>query len=75
MFNYHRLFLSALALCCVLQVKAASWALERDISVVIADGFGEETIRGIMLGKKVGTFFTTAQVSGTSVDMQAANGA
>jgi len=57
-----------------LQVKAATWALERDVSVVIADGFGEQIIRSIMKGKTVGTFFTKAKAYGTPVDIQAANG-
>lgn len=55
------------------KVKAATWALERDVSVVIADGFGEQIIRSIMKGKNVGTFFTKAKAYGTPVDIQAAN--
>lgn len=55
------------------KVKAATWALDRDVSVVIADGFGEQIIRSIMKGKKVGTFFTKAKAYGTPIDIQAAN--
>lgn len=55
------------------KVKAATWALDRDISVVIANGFGEEIIRGIMTGKNVGTFFTKEKSDGTPVDILAAN--
>ena len=58
-----------------MKVKAATWALERDVSVVVADGFGDQTIRNIMRGKKVGTFFTVAEASPTSVEVQAVNGA
>jgi hypothetical protein len=57
-----------------LQVRAAVWALERDVSVVIGDGFADDTIRGVMRGKKVGTFFTNAVATGISTEEQAAKG-
>lgn len=40
------------------KIKAASWALERGVSVVIGSGFEEMAITRIVQGKRVGTFFT-----------------
>jgi glutamate 5-kinase len=58
----------------MLQVRAAVWALERDVAVVIGDGFADHTIRGVMRGKKVGTFFTKSVATGISTEEQAAKG-
>ena len=55
-------------------MKAATWALEHDVSVVIADGFADKTILDVVHGKKVGTFFTAAKATGTPVEEQAASG-
>ena len=55
-------------------MEAATWALEHDVSVVIADGFADNTILDVVHGKKVGTFFTAAKSTGTPVEEQAANG-
>ncbi|KAK2191166.1 hypothetical protein NP493_58g06033 [Ridgeia piscesae] len=55
------------------KVKAATWALEHDVSVVIADGFADKTILDVVHGKKVGTFFTAAKATGTPVEEQAAS--
>lgn len=40
------------------KVKAATWALDRGVSVVICNGMQEKAIKTIIAGRKVGTFFT-----------------
>ncbi|XP_034481955.1 delta-1-pyrroline-5-carboxylate synthase [Drosophila innubila] len=40
------------------KVKAATWALDRGVSVVICNGMQEKAIKTIVGGRKVGTFFT-----------------
>lgn len=55
------------------KVKAASWALERGVSVVICNGTEEQAINKIMAGKRVGTFFTDHKHSSVPVEMLAAN--
>ncbi|XP_074614749.1 delta-1-pyrroline-5-carboxylate synthase-like isoform X5 [Acropora palmata] len=55
------------------KVKAASWALERGTSVVIANGTSSDyVIRQVLDGRKVGTFFTMVDEAGPSVEYQAA---
>ena len=44
------------------------------MSVVICNGTEEKAILNITKGKQVGTFFTTAQVTGTPVELQAMHG-
>ncbi|BFZ02144.1 hypothetical protein BsWGS_05182 [Bradybaena similaris] len=53
------------------KVKAATYALDRNCSVVICNGCEENAIINIVKGKKVGTFFTKAQTRGTPVEVQA----
>jgi len=53
------------------KVKAATYALNRDCSVVICNGCEENAIVNIVKGKKVGTFFTKAKARGTPVELQA----
>ncbi|KAK4319601.1 hypothetical protein Pmani_009491 [Petrolisthes manimaculis] len=55
------------------KVKAASWALERGTSVVICNGLGQGVIKGIMQGRKIGTFFTNNNDSGLEVEVLAKN--
>lgn len=57
------------------KVKAATWALDRGVSVVICNGMQEKAIKTIIGGRKVGTFFTESG-EGTSapVDFLAENG-
>ncbi|XP_005089398.1 delta-1-pyrroline-5-carboxylate synthase isoform X2 [Aplysia californica] len=55
------------------KVKAATYALARNCSVVICNGCEENAIVNIIKGKKVGTFFTKAQARGTPVELQAKN--
>ncbi|XP_048584546.1 delta-1-pyrroline-5-carboxylate synthase isoform X2 [Nematostella vectensis] len=55
------------------KVRSAVWALERGTSVVIANGTGEDyhVVRDIINGRNVGTFFTTAEQIGPSIEDQA----
>lgn len=55
------------------KVRAASYALENGVSVVIANGKFKEinTILDIVHGKKIGTFFTMAENNNLSVEDQA----
>lgn len=57
------------------KVSAATWALDRGVSVVICNGTQEKAIKTIIGGRKVGTFFTE-NVHGalTSVETSAENG-
>lgn len=52
------------------KVKAASFALEHGVSVVIANGQFKEinTIKDIVDGRKIGTFFTMAKDEGVSAE-------
>lgn len=59
----------------MMQVKAATWALERGVSVVICNGNTEKAIKTIISGRKLGTFFTDAPPSNIpSTDVLAENG-
>lgn len=56
-------------------MKAATWALDRGVSVVICNGMQEKAIKTIIAGRKVGTFFTESTESfSTPVDVLAENG-
>ena len=58
------------------KVRSSVWALERGTSVVIANGTGQDyhIIGDIINGRNVGTFFTTAEQFGPSVEDQASKG-
>lgn len=57
------------------KVSAATWALDRGVSVVICNGMQEKAIKTIVGGRKVGTFFTESVAgSSTSVESMAENG-
>lgn len=57
------------------KVKAATWALDRGVSVVICNGMQEKAIKTIIGGRKVGTFFTESVDGGsTPVDLLAESG-
>lgn len=57
------------------KVNAATWALDRGVSVVICNGTQEKAIKTIISGRKVGTFFTeTTTGDATPVDLLAENG-
>ncbi len=55
-------------------MKAAVWALERGVSVVVCNGRTQHAIKNIMQGKKIGTFFTDSKNFGTPVETLAQNG-
>ncbi|KAG5873904.1 hypothetical protein JTB14_009921 [Gonioctena quinquepunctata] len=56
------------------KVNAATWALDRGVSVVICNGMMDKAIKSIMSGRKVGTFFTENTVGGSvSTEMVAEN--
>lgn len=57
------------------KVSAATWAMDRGVSVVICNGMQEKAIKAIVGGRKVGTFFTES-VAGpsNSVESMAENG-
>jgi glutamate 5-kinase len=56
------------------KVKSAMWALEHGSSVVICNGMRHNSIRKIVDGEKIGTFFTQATPDATPVDILAKNG-
>lgn len=47
------------------KVNAATWALDRGVSVVICNGMQEKAIKTILAGRKVGTFFTETNLGGS----------
>lgn len=55
------------------KIKAACWALERGVSVVIGSGFEDMAITRIVQGKRVGTFFTDHHSKMLSLESLAAN--
>ena len=58
------------------KVQAATWALEKNCSVVICNGQRENAITGIIQGKQIGTFFSFHDDTATKppVDIQAIKG-
>lgn len=57
------------------KVNAATWALNRGVSVVICNGMQEKAIKTIISGRKVGTFFTNVEGGGmASTELLAENG-
>lgn len=56
------------------KVNAATWALDRGVSVVICNGNQDNAIKTIVGGRKVGTFFTEATSSSTPIEFLAENG-
>ncbi|EDV97909.1 delta-1-pyrroline-5-carboxylate synthase isoform X2 [Drosophila grimshawi] len=52
------------------KVKAATWALDRGVSVVICNGMQEKAIKTIVGGRKVGTFFTESTESANTVPVE-----
>ncbi|XP_014240796.1 delta-1-pyrroline-5-carboxylate synthase isoform X1 [Cimex lectularius] len=47
------------------KVQAATWALDRGVSVVICNGMQEKAIKTIISGRRLGTFFTDYSPPGT----------
>lgn len=57
------------------KVMAATWAMDRGVSVVICNGMQEKAVKTIVGGRKVGTFFTESVAgSSNSVEAMAENG-
>ncbi|XP_030568107.1 delta-1-pyrroline-5-carboxylate synthase [Drosophila novamexicana] len=52
------------------KVKAATWALDRGVSVVICNGMQEKAIKTIIGGRKVGTFFTESTEGSNTVPVE-----
>ncbi|KAF6199209.1 hypothetical protein GE061_007234 [Apolygus lucorum] len=52
------------------KVQAATWALDRGVSVVICNGMQEKAIKTIMSGRKLGTFFTDATAPSGSLPVE-----
>ncbi|XP_019865690.1 delta-1-pyrroline-5-carboxylate synthase [Aethina tumida] len=55
------------------KVNAATWALDRGVSVVICNGMQEKAIKTIMSGRKVGTFFTDSNTGAPPTEVVAEN--
>ena len=56
------------------KVKSALWALDNGSSVVICNGMKYNTIRKVMRGEKVGSFFTKTESETIPVEVLAKNG-
>lgn len=56
------------------KLNAATWALDRGVSVVICNGSQDNAIKTIVGGRKVGTFFTETTTGGTPIEFLAENG-
>lgn len=56
------------------KLNAATWALDRGVSVVICNGSQDHAIKTIVGGRKVGTFFTETTSTSTPVEFLAENG-
>uniref|UniRef100_A0A182QGH8 Delta-1-pyrroline-5-carboxylate synthase n=1 Tax=Anopheles farauti TaxID=69004 RepID=A0A182QGH8_9DIPT len=57
------------------KVMAATWALDRGVSVVICNGTQDKAIKSILTGRKVGTFFTESDTEKTTPVEQIAENA
>lgn len=57
-----------------IRLNAATWALDRGVSVVICNGSQDNAIKTIVEGRKVGTFFTETETDRTPVESLAENG-
>ncbi|KAG5682345.1 hypothetical protein PVAND_011702 [Polypedilum vanderplanki] len=55
------------------KLNAATWALDRGVSVVICNGSQDNAIKEIVEGRKVGTFFTESTSGSMQVDILADN--
>ena len=56
------------------KVKSGLWALDNSCSVVICNGMRYNSIRKIMKGEKVGTFFSKTMTGGVPTEILAKNG-
>ena len=55
-------------------MKAATWALDHGVSIVVCNGKLDNAILNVVRGKNIGTFFTHARISDTPVEVEAAQG-
>jgi len=55
-------------------VEAATWALDKGVSVVICNGMEDNAIKTILDGRKIGTFFTDVKSSHLPVETLAEDG-
>ncbi|GFY59496.1 delta-1-pyrroline-5-carboxylate synthase [Trichonephila inaurata madagascariensis] len=55
------------------KVRAASWALERGIAVVICNGTDEHAVSRIVQGRRIGTFFSDHKSLTVTVETHAVN--
>ncbi|XP_067933837.1 delta-1-pyrroline-5-carboxylate synthase-like [Watersipora subatra] len=53
------------------KVSAATWALKNGVNVVICNGSAQHTIKAIMAGRKIGTFFTNVEQQSNPPELQA----
>ena len=56
------------------KVRSGLWAMENSCSVVICNGMRYNSIRKIMKGQKVGTFFSETVTGGPPTEILAKNG-
>ena len=56
------------------KVNSALWALDNGVSVVICNGMKYRSIRKIIDGEKVGTFFAKNTFDGAPAEILAKNG-
>ena len=50
----------------MVQLKAAKWALEQGLNVVVCNGMQEKTMRSVIAGRRLGTFFTDAELTSSA---------
>lgn len=55
------------------KLNAATWALDRGVSVVICNGSQDNAIKHIVAGRKIGTFFTETTTGSLPADTLAEN--
>lgn len=55
------------------KLNAATWALDRGVSVVICNGSQDNAIKQIVGGRKIGTFFTETNTGSVPADFLAEN--
>lgn len=48
------------------KVKAAIWALEQGLNIVVCNGMQEKTMKSVIEGRRLGTFFTDAELTSSA---------
>ena len=54
--------------------KAATWALDHGVSVVICNGLQDKAIKDIVAGRRIGTFIAKTNPGGQAVEVLAKGG-